>query len=318
MKAAIVTEVGHTPVFGDFREPVAADGSLVVAVKAAALSHVTKSRASGTHYSATGTFPFVVGIDGTGVLEDGRRVYFLLPEAPFGSMAEQAPVHESHCIVLPDALDDVTAAAIAIPGMSSWAALTERARLVRGETVLINGATGISGLLAVQIAKYLGAGKVIATGRNPAVLKTLASLGADVTISLTQDGQALEAQLQSEFRAGVNVVLDYLWGDSAATILVAAATAAPDAVPIRFVQIGSIAGSAINLPAAVLRSSALVLMGSGLGSVPKPRILESIRALFDATLPGGLRIAARALPLSGIVQYWDAADSRERIVFTNR
>lgn len=318
MKAAIVTEVGRPPVFGDFREPVVGDGSVVVAIKAAALSHVTKSRASGTHYSASGTFPFVVGIDGTGVLKDGRRVYFLLPEAPFGSMAEQAPVHESHCIVLPEALDDVTAAAIAIPGMSSWAALTERARLVRGETVLINGATGISGLLAVQIAKYLGAGKVIATGRNPAVLKTLASLGADVTISLTQDRQSLEGQLQSEFRAGVNVVLDYLWGDSAATILVAAATAAPEAVPIRFVQIGSIAGAAINLPAAVLRSSALVLMGSGLGSVPKPRILESIRALFDATLPGGLRIAARAVPLAEIAQYWDEADSRERIVFSNR
>lgn len=318
MKAAIVTEVGRPPVFGDFREPVVGDGSVVVAIKAAALSHVTKSRASGTHYSASGIFPFVVGIDGTGVLKDGRRVYFLLPEAPFGSMAERAPVHESHCIVLPDALDDVTAAAIAIPGMSSWAALMERARLVRGETVLINGATGISGLLAVQIAKYLGAGKVIATGRNPAVLKTLASLGADVTISLTHDRQSLEGQLQSEFRAGVNVVLDYLWGDSAAAILVAAATTAPEAVPIRFVQIGSIAGAAINLPAAVLRSSALMLMGSGLGSVPKPRILESIRALFDATLPGGLQIAARAVPLPEVAQYWDEADGRDRIVFSSR
>ena len=95
-----------------------------------------------------------------------RRVYFVLPRAPYGSMAEQAVVPSAHCVPLPDELDDVTAAAIANPGMSSWAAYTERARLKAGETVLVNGATGTAGRLAVQIAKYLGARKVIATGRN--------------------------------------------------------------------------------------------------------------------------------------------------------
>ncbi len=318
MKAAIVTGAGRTPIFGDFREPAADDGNVVVHIKAAALSHVAKSRASGAHYSSGATFPFVAGIDGVGVLADGRRVYFLLPQAPFGSMAAQAPVRESHCIALPDALDDVVAAAIAIPGMSSWAALTERAQLVRGETVLINGATGISGRLAVQIAKYLGAAKVIATGRNAEVLQSLKGLGADATISLVQDRKSLEQQLQSAFRAGVDVVLDYLWGDSAEAMLIAAATVAPDAVPIRFVQIGSVTGPDINLPSAVLRSSAIVLMGSGMGSIPKPRILATMKLLFEATVPNGFHIAARALPLSEIAQYWDQADSRERIVFTNR
>ena len=97
-----------------------------------------------------------------------------------------------HCIPLPDELSDVTAAAIAVPGMSSWAALTERAKLVAGETVLINGATGTSGRLAVQIAKHLGAKRVIATGRNVEVLQSLTSLGADALIPLVQDGEALE------------------------------------------------------------------------------------------------------------------------------
>lgn len=142
MKAALVKEAGATPVYADFAEPTATEGLTRVAVVASALSHVTKSRASGKHYSASGTLPLVPGMDGTGILEDGTRIYFVLPEMPFGGMAEYCVVKPAHCIPLPADLDAVTAAAIAIPGMSSWAALVERARLVRGETVLINGATG--------------------------------------------------------------------------------------------------------------------------------------------------------------------------------
>ena len=153
MKAALVRESGATPAYADFTEPAVTEGVVRIAVVASALSHVTKSRASGKHYSSAAKLPFVPGIDGTGVLEDGTRVYFVLPEAPFGGMAEHCIVKKARCIALPAALDEVTAAAIAIPGMSSWAALTERAKLVKGETVLINGATGVSGRLAVQIAK---------------------------------------------------------------------------------------------------------------------------------------------------------------------
>ena len=138
---------------------------------AAAISHVVKSRASGAHYSASGQFPFVVGIDGVGRLDDGRRVYFVLPRAPYGSMAEQTVAPSAQCLALPDDLDDVTAAAIANPGMSSWAAYKERAKLKAGETVLVNGATGTAGRLAVQIAKHLGAKKVIATARNADALE---------------------------------------------------------------------------------------------------------------------------------------------------
>src|SRR4051812_2265890 len=125
MKAALVTTPGATPVYAEFRDPVAGLGEAVVRVGAAALSHVTRSRAAGTHYSSADDLPFVPGIDGVGRLADGRRVYFLSPEAPFGSMAERALVKAAHCVPLPDNLDDVTAAALAIPGMSSWSALAE-------------------------------------------------------------------------------------------------------------------------------------------------------------------------------------------------
>ena len=219
---------------------------------AAALSHVVKSRASGTHYSSSGRFPFVVGIDGVGRLDDGRRVYFVLPNAPYGSMAERTVVPSSRCLGLPDELDDMTAAAIANPGVSSWAAYTERAKLKAGETVLINGATGAAGRLAVQIAKHLGAKKVIATGRDADALKSVAALGADVVIPLVQDKAALEDSFKEQFAAGVDVIVDYLWGPSAERLLIAGAKAGKDAVPIRFVQIGSIGGPDISLQSAVL------------------------------------------------------------------
>ena len=315
MKAALVKESGATPVYDDFTEPAATEGVVRVAVVASALSHVTKSRASGKHYSASAKLPFVPGVDGTGVLEDGTRVYFVLPEAPFGGMAEHCIVKKTHCIPLPPALDDVTAAAIAIPGMSSWAALAERAKLVKGETVLINGATGVSGRLAVQVAKYLGAGKIIATGRNAETLQSLKALGTDETINIAQDNDALENAFQQHFQQGIGVVLDYLWGQSAELLLAAGAKAAPEAVPLRFVQIGSMSAATITLPSAALRSSAIELMGSGIGSIPMARLLASIEQLLNATVPGGFEIATNPVPLSQVEDHW-ANENQARTVFT--
>ena len=208
MKAAIVEQAGRAPVFASFAEPASMPGASVVRVSAAAISHVTKSRASGAHYSADGGLPQVPGIDGVGVDECGRRVYFILPRAPFGAMAERSLVDERRCIPLPEGLSDIDAAAMAIPGMSSWAALVERAQLRAGETVLVNGATGASGRLAVQIAKHLGASKVIATGRDPAALGELRALGADATIALTADRETLAPAFERAFSQGVDVVLE--------------------------------------------------------------------------------------------------------------
>ncbi|MGV8854345.1 MAG: quinone oxidoreductase family protein [Devosia sp.] len=313
MKAAIVDHLGQSPVYDDFAEPVTTQGESLVSVTAAAISQVTRSRAAGSHYSNQQPPPFGVGIDGVGHLADGSRVYFVMPRAPFGSMAERTVVATAQSIALPDGLDDITAAAIANPGMSSWAAYVERARLQRGETVLVNGATGLSGKLAVQIARHLGAGKVIATGRNA---KTLATLGADVTIALTDDAAALEDQLKAEFAQGIDVVIDYLWGQSALTILVAGARAGAEAVPIRFVQIGSVSGSDITLPSAVLRASAITLMGGGIGSIRFDRMLASIDGLFKAVVPAGLSIATHVMPLTAVQQAWSDPDTSRRIVLT--
>jgi NADPH:quinone reductase-like Zn-dependent oxidoreductase len=316
MKAAVATHVGQPPVYSDFGEPAATEGYVLIDVSAASLNHVTRARASGKHYSLSDVYPFVVGVDGVGRRKDGSRVYFFWPQAPFGGFAERTLVAEPNCIALPDALDDHMAAAIAIPGMSSWAALTERAHFVAGETVLINGATGASGSLAVQIAGHLGAGRVIATGRHAATLAALESAGADCVISLDQDERALGHALEPHLRAGVDVVLDYLWGASAQTLLIVAAQALPESHSMRFMQIGAIGGAVIELPGAVLRSSAITLLGSGIGSVPMSRLLVAIRKVLHAAVPAKLRTATRDFPLSEIAAHWESTGERARTVFT--
>jgi NADPH:quinone reductase-like Zn-dependent oxidoreductase len=314
VKAAIVREPGKQPVYGDFPEPTPGSSEHRIHVTAAAISHVARSRAAGIHYSSTGQFPFIVGVDGVGRLDDGSRVYFALPHAPYGGMAQRTTVSASQCLPLPDNLDDITAAAIANPGVSSWAAYTERAKLKRGETVLVNGATGAAGRLAVQIAKHLGAKKVIATGRNVEALHGVATLGADVTVPLVEDDDAVEQSFKEQFAAGVDIVIDYLWGKSAERLLIAAAKAAEDGVPLRFVQIGAISGPNITLPSAVLRASAIELMGSGIGSVPRNRFVSAIADLLHAVVPAGLKIATRPVPLSQVADAWSWSDSTRRTV----
>jgi NADPH:quinone reductase-like Zn-dependent oxidoreductase len=321
MKAGIIRAAGTTPVYGDFESPVASEGKEVISVKAAALSPLSKSRASGSHYSSEGVFPAVAGVDGVGFNADGQRVYFALPESPYGAFAEKSLVRAGHWIAAPDGLDDVSAAALANPGMSAWAALAIRANLRPGETVLVNGATGSAGGLAVQLAKYLGAGKVIATGRNDGELEKLKSLGADVTIRFTLDAEhpqgaeQYEQALIAEFAKGIDVVVDYLWGLSAQTIIVAIAKAVEDAHLVRFVHVGEAGGEhTIELPGAALRSSAIELMGSGIRSVPLPELLDAIRNVLEAAVPAKLQIATKAVPLSTIEETWNAP-TKARVVF---
>jgi NADPH:quinone reductase-like Zn-dependent oxidoreductase len=322
MKAAVVTGPGQKPQYSNLSEPVARDGQELICVRASALSQFTKSRASGSHYSSDGHFPAVAGTDGVGRTAGGRRVYFVFPEAPFGALAEKSLVKALHCIPLPDDLDDITAAAIANPGMSAWAAMMERANFKAGETVLVNGATGTAGRLAVQLARYLGAGRVIATGRNGDELEKVKGLGADVTIPFTLGtlhplgAKRYEEALIQELAKGIDVVVDYLWGETARTIIAAIAKSVEDATPVRFVHVGGASGEeSIDLPGAGLRSSAIVLMGSGVKSVRSSALFEAIKSVFAATNPAKLQIATKVVPLSEVEEYW-SAPGKPRVVCT--
>jgi NADPH:quinone reductase-like Zn-dependent oxidoreductase len=185
MRAAMVEDFSRPPRYGETSLPVANEGEVLLQVRAAALSNLVRSQANGLHYSSVAAFPFTPGNDGVGIVpEDGSRVYFIAPRAPFGSMAEYSVVSRAMTIPVPANIDDADAAALGNPGLATWGSLLGRAKFQAGEAVLINGATGIAGRQAVQVAKYLGASRIIATGRNEQALAEVAVLGADETISL--------------------------------------------------------------------------------------------------------------------------------------
>lgn len=319
MKAAIVREFGHPPVYGDFADPDVRAGETAVIVRAAAANALAVMRAAGTHYSAGTELPFVPGVDGAGRLADGRRVYFGFVRPPFGSMAEKASVPNAFCIPLPEGMDEATAAAAGNSGLSCWIPLTRRARIAPGESVLVNGASGSAGRMAVQVAKHLGAQKVIATGRNPGRLKLAAELGADVTLSLDQPPAALREALRREAHdAKVGVVLDYLWGPSAEVLL--DALGGPNAPRgsdrVRYVQVGSSSAPTIQLDGAKLRSSGVELLGSGIGSSPHGDIVSSITEFFQAYVTAPFRVDFEAQPLSAVEATWARVRGPKRIVFT--
>jgi NADPH:quinone reductase-like Zn-dependent oxidoreductase len=181
--------------------------------------------------------------------------------------------------------------------------------------VLVNGATGTAGGLAVQIAKHLGAATVIATGRNIATLESLRSRGADTIINLTDDAHRDQA-LRDTFAGGVDVVLDYLWGPSAEAILAVASATSDGGRPVRFIQVGTTSAPTITLPGAPLHSSAIEIKGSGIGSVQPTAISQILRGLLNAAPAAGFQVATRPLPLTDVETAWTTETASPRIVFT--
>jgi len=318
MNAAVVDDFSKPPRYSTFPDPVAGEGEKLVTVAAAGLHQIVKALANGSHYGSTGELPFIPGVDGVGRLEDGKRVFFGGSRSPYGTFAERALAPGWMSIELPEELDDVTAAGIANPGMSSWVALEHRARFVAGESVLVLGATGVAGRLAVQIAKRLGARRVVAAGRNPKTLEQLRDLGADSILSLEQEHDALIAGLRQEVSQDpVDVVLDYLWGAPAEALLAALShKGLSRSTPrLRYVQIGSTAGPAISLPAATLRSSAIELLGSGFGSASLDQIVRAVGDFFRMAAKQPFHFEAKAVPLKDVESVWNAPMSGIRLVF---
>jgi NADPH:quinone reductase-like Zn-dependent oxidoreductase len=318
VNAAVVQAFDAPPRYTAFADPVAQEGEVLVTITAAGLHPIVKALANGTHYGSTGELPFIPGVDGVGRLEDGTRIFFGVARSPYGTFAEYAPAAGWMRIPLPAGLDDATAAGIANPGMSSWVALTARAGFVAGESVLILGATGVAGQLAVQVAKRLGARRVIAAGRNPQVLEKLRHLGADAVISLDQEHDALISAFRSEWAvSGVDIVLDYLWGQPAQSLLEAISQRGlrTAASRIRFVQIGSSAGPTIPLPAATLRSSKLELLGSGFGSASMDEIRQTLAEFFNAAARQPFEFEIKTASLRDVEALWNVAARGTRIVF---
>jgi NADPH2:quinone reductase len=315
MQAAVVNVPGQAPKYQSFPDPTPIEGEALVHVRAAGLHNLVKSIASGAHYSAAGSGPAVPGVDGVGVLDDGSRVYFLFVRKPWGTMAELAAAPRKSIIPVPDGLSDVHAAAIPNPGMSAWISLKDRAVLSPGETVLILGATGVAGQLAIQVARLLGAKRVIAAGRN---IDAIASANVDKVISLSQPEDALREAFAAEAASGIDVVIDYVWGRPTELLLEALAKGfkTQGTHKTRLVEVGAMAGPTITLPGATLRSIDLSLLGSGFGAVPVDRVLATIPTLYQMAAAEKLTCTAVPVPLAEVESAWNRVEKGCRIVFT--
>lgn len=314
MNAAVLRSFDRPPRFESFDEPAPVDGEVLVHVSAAALNPSTRLLASGRHYASPQQLPAVVGVEGLGRLDDGSRVFFGVRRPPNGSMCERTAVPRSFCWPIPDGVSDVIAAALPNPALSSWLPLISTAKLAPGGSVLVLGATGVAGQIAIQIAKHLGAGRVVGVGRNESALGKLHELGADAVISLEQpDQEVIDSLVQQADEAGFDVVLDYLWGHPT-EVLLAAMDRKGFPAPrsgTRLLQIGDSAGPAITLKAMTLRGAAITITGSGV--MPSLNILtETFQALMDLACRRQIHIDVEEVPLADIEQGWLRSDLHGR------
>ena len=307
MRAAVLHEYG-VPRAGDFREPVAGSSEAVVQVLAAGVNPVDVAICAGRFYAGRPPLPSVAGREGVGML-DGERVYFDAPIAPFGSMAERSLVDPASTYPVPEGVEDGVAVALGISGLAAWLALTWRARLQAGEHVLVLAASGILGQIAVQAARLLGAGRVVAAARSREGLDRCLELGADAAVRLGEPDDLAGAL--SEAAAGrIDVVLDPLFGAPLAAALNAASFGA------RIVQIGAGAGTEALLSSAPIRGKMLVLMGhTNFAAAPEVK-REAYRELAEAAARGELRVGVDALPLEQAGEAWErlAGGSHRKLV----
>lgn len=315
MFAAVVSSFDSAPRYQEFPTPrPSGHDEMLVDVLAVGLHPRVRSQAAGSHYTSTDELPLVPGIDGVGRGQDGLLRYFVLPDTTMGAMAERTVIDRRRSIVLPETSNPIAVAAAMNPAMSSWVALRQRIQFRAGQNVLVLGAIGSAGAMAVQIAKLFGANRIVAAGRNAARLADLPPLGATDTVQLEGNPDDVADRL-GEVTADIDVVIDYLWGEPAAAAMLAVVTGRADpGRPLSWIQIGSVAGSTATIPSAALRSTRLEIVGSGQGSVSPREILTELPGLVQEITHGGLDIDTRPMPLHDVERAWADSATTQRIV----
>jgi NADPH:quinone reductase-like Zn-dependent oxidoreductase len=303
MRAAVIERYGEPPVVKDVDAP-RGEGAQLVEVSSAPLNPVDISIASGKFYAGSPPTPYVPGGEGIGRVVDGgsggKRVYFRAT-LPNGAMAERA-VSGGQTVPLPDGLEDGVAAALGTPGIAAYLGLTRRAQLQRGETVLVLAASGVLGIIAVQAAKLLGAGKVIAGARDDNGLKRAQQLGADAVVHLNQT-EGLTDRIREASGGQLHVVIDPVWGAPAAAALDAMSPHG------RMVQIGQSAGPEATLKSSSLRGRYLSILGYTSFLVPWEEQAEAYRKLADYAAAGKVKVEYEMVPLEKAPDAWNRQKS---------
>jgi NADPH:quinone reductase-like Zn-dependent oxidoreductase len=309
MHAAVVRSFDRPPRYELFDTPVPGGPTeALVEVLAAGLHPRVRTEASGRHYTSTGALPLIPGIDGVGRLSDGQNVYFVTPDGRWGSMAERALIDVQRVVPLPESADPLKVAAAMNPAMSSWVALRHRVTLHPGQAVLVLGATGNAGTMAIQVAKRLGAGRVVGAGRNPERLLQLPAVGADAVVDLTGEPADVSRRLAAA-AAEVDVVIDYLWGAPAAAAMQALVKDRADrSRALDWIQIGAMAGPTIELPSVILRGANLRIQGVGQGAVSPEGYLAELPALVEEIATEAITVNVHRVPLANVEAAWPSLD----------
>jgi NADPH:quinone reductase-like Zn-dependent oxidoreductase len=313
MKAAVLHQVEGVPRYEDFPDPVAGEGEVIINVKAVAVENIDKMIAAGTHFASKqfmAQVPAIPSFDGVGTLPDGTLVGFGNTKPPYGALAEKAVVAESNVVPVPEGIDPAVAAVLA-SAMTGFC-IKSAAGFSPGETVLIQGATGVAGRLAVKVARLLGAGRIVATGRDDEALREILALGADAVINTTVQDEALARAFTEAMGEGYDVVLDFLWGRPTEILLrVLTPVELKSAKPTRLVQVGESAGPTVTLPAESLRTSGVEIYGAAKG-LDGTTMMDAYNQVVQWASDGTLTFDLERAPLSQIETAWQRTDLRGR------
>lgn len=313
MPAFVLGAPGERPRVERFPVPEDDPSARAVEVHAAGLNPFDVVYAAGAHAIGPPPTPSVVGIEGIGRTADGRRVYFDVAVAPYGSLAPYAAVAPEHLFDVRADVDDATAIALGAAGFAAWIPLMRRACVTPTDTVAVLGATGAVGRLAVQLARLAGARRVVAVGRDVETLRRSAREGADAVVALGEGGD-LAASIHAATEGRLDVVIDLLWGAPARAALEACSVGA------RFVQVGSSAATEAVLPANSWRTRWVSLLGYSTLHASAADKADAYAALLDHAAAGRLAVGTRVLPFSAVDEAWSllASGSREKLVVRMR
>ena len=322
MRAAVLTEPGQAPEYRDHPDPVHEAGTSVVRMTATTVVPLDPLIASGTSYWGRPPVPYVPGDQGVGVVErsavlpEGTRVFVETRAGRVprdGTLAERCAVPDVDAVPLPVGVSDVLAAALGMSGVAAWMALTDRARLQPGERVIVLGAGGTVGQLAVGLVRLLGGGRVVGVCRSQAAAERALAAGADEVVRLSDDVDALTRQLQDAIGGAVDVVVDTLFG-------VAAAAACRALAPFgRLVNIGGLSGDRAELSSAVLRSRTASVLGYTNALLTPDQRRGALDAVLGHAAAGRMSVAHEIVPLAEVAAAWArqaSGDAGGRVVLT--
>lgn len=321
MRAARVHELGTPPGSDEVEPPERTNGTALLEVAAVALNPLDVAIGAGRFYGGSPPLPYVPGSEAAGRVlvghstAPGTRVYLFgdgLGIARDGTLAERAVVAEERLVPLPDDVDTELAVACGIAGIAGWLSVTWRARTGPGDRVLVLGATGIVGLVAVQAARLAGAERVVAAGRRAELLARARELGADATVELTDADDLAEKLAEACGGDGATVVVDPLWDGPLARALAAAAPRA------RVVHIGQSAGPEATLASAVVRGKQIDLLGYSNFGLSMDTLRDGYLELLGHAVAGKVRIPVETFPLEQIEEAWErqASGPGTKIVVT--